>query len=173
MISIRTILSGSLLVSAVIGTSIVFTDTYLWSAAPTHALGLIGFIALEIALAIAFSNRISLASLLSSPLSCAGDRYARGRTYILNPRRSTKSLQSISREQPSVHGITSRSARDTSHSHRRHKLAIRIQTAPKMDSVESPPQNPTSPLLGIALPESNFRRMQIFQSCTVKTVRRC
>src|SRR5260370_30925906 len=69
MISIRTILSGSLLVSAVIGTSIVFTDTYLWSAAPTHALGLIGFIALDIALAIAFSNRISLASLLSIALS--------------------------------------------------------------------------------------------------------
>jgi hypothetical protein len=69
MISIRTILSGSLLVSAVIGTSIVFMDTYLWSAAPTHALGLIGFIALDIALAIAFSNRISLASLLSIALS--------------------------------------------------------------------------------------------------------
>ena len=69
MISIRTILSGSLLVSAVIGTSIVFTDTYLWSAAPTHALGLIGFIALDIALAIAYSNRISLASLLSIALS--------------------------------------------------------------------------------------------------------
>jgi hypothetical protein len=69
MTTIRTILSVSLLFSAVIGTSIVLTDAYLWSAAPTHALGLIGFITLDIALAIALSNRISLASLLSIGLS--------------------------------------------------------------------------------------------------------
>ena len=69
MVNVRTILSASLLVSAAIGLTIVLTDAYLWSAAPTHALGLIGFIMIDAALAIFLWKGFSLASLLSIALS--------------------------------------------------------------------------------------------------------
>ncbi len=39
-----------LLVSAAIGTYILLTDSYLWSAAPTHAEGLIVFVVLDLGL---------------------------------------------------------------------------------------------------------------------------
>ena len=39
-----------LLVSAAVGSYILLTDSYLWSAAPTHAEGLIVFVVLDLAL---------------------------------------------------------------------------------------------------------------------------
>jgi hypothetical protein len=65
MFSVRSLLCATLLVSAAIGTLIVVSDGYLWSTAPTHALGLIVFIVVDVALAIALTRRIWFASLLS------------------------------------------------------------------------------------------------------------
>ncbi len=62
---VRTILSGALLGSAGLGTIIVLDDRYLWYAAPSHAYGLVAFIALDIGLAIALWWRSWLGSLLS------------------------------------------------------------------------------------------------------------
>jgi hypothetical protein len=44
------ILSGALAASALVGIQILFTDYWLWSAAPTHAYGLMTFVALDAAL---------------------------------------------------------------------------------------------------------------------------
>jgi hypothetical protein len=49
---VRLILATALAVSAFIGFQILSTDYWLWSAAPTHAYGLIVFVALDIALII-------------------------------------------------------------------------------------------------------------------------
>jgi hypothetical protein len=43
-------LSEALLISGVVGTRIVSTDGWLWAVAPTHAYGLIAFVAMDIAL---------------------------------------------------------------------------------------------------------------------------
>jgi hypothetical protein len=43
-------LSEALLISGVVGTRIVSTDGWLWAAAPTHAYGLIAFVAMDLAL---------------------------------------------------------------------------------------------------------------------------
>ena len=69
MANVRAILSGTLLVSATTGAGIVLTDQYLWSTAPTHAYGLIGFIAIDIALAILLWRKIFLGSALSIVLA--------------------------------------------------------------------------------------------------------
>jgi hypothetical protein len=47
---VRLILSAALAASALVGIEILATDYWLWSAAPTHAYGLIAFIALDTAL---------------------------------------------------------------------------------------------------------------------------
>jgi hypothetical protein len=47
---VRLILSASLAASALVGIEILSTDYWLWSAAPTHAYGLIIFVALDAAL---------------------------------------------------------------------------------------------------------------------------
>ena len=60
MENIRAVLSGTLLASAATGAGIVLTDQYLWSAAPSHAYGLIGFIAIDAALAFLLLSRKSL-----------------------------------------------------------------------------------------------------------------
>jgi hypothetical protein len=44
---VRLILSAALAVSALVGIEILSTDYWLWSAAPTHAYGLIVFVALD------------------------------------------------------------------------------------------------------------------------------
>ena len=65
MTNIRTALSGTLLASAATSAGIVLTDQYLWATAPSHAYGLIGFIAIDIALAILVSRNIWFGSDLS------------------------------------------------------------------------------------------------------------
>jgi hypothetical protein len=47
---VRLILSAALATSALAGIEILLTDYWLWSAAPTHAYGLIAFVALDVAL---------------------------------------------------------------------------------------------------------------------------
>jgi hypothetical protein len=47
---VRLILSAALATSALVGIEILSTDYWLWSAAPTHAYGLIVFVALDAAL---------------------------------------------------------------------------------------------------------------------------
>jgi len=62
---VRTILSGTLLGSAGLGIMIALGDKYLWYAAPSHAYGLVAFVALDLGLAIALWWRPWLGSLLS------------------------------------------------------------------------------------------------------------
>ena len=47
---VRLILSAALAVSALAGIEILSTDLWLWSAAPTHAYGLVAFVVLDVAL---------------------------------------------------------------------------------------------------------------------------
>ena len=47
---VRLILSAALGISALVGIQILATDYWLWSAAPTHAYGLVSFVALDLAL---------------------------------------------------------------------------------------------------------------------------
>jgi hypothetical protein len=47
---IRLALSTSLAASALVGFQILVTDYWLWSAAPTHAYGLVAFVTLDFAL---------------------------------------------------------------------------------------------------------------------------
>jgi hypothetical protein len=48
--NVRLILSATLAASALVGVQILSTDFWLWSAAPTHAYGLMAFVALDVAL---------------------------------------------------------------------------------------------------------------------------
>lgn len=47
---VRLVLSAALAASALVGIRILSTDYWLWSAAPTHAYGLVAFVALDAAL---------------------------------------------------------------------------------------------------------------------------
>jgi len=47
---VRLLLSAALGISALVGIQILATDYWLWSAAPTHAYGLVAFVALDLAL---------------------------------------------------------------------------------------------------------------------------
>jgi hypothetical protein len=49
---VRLILSAALAASALVGIEILSTDYWLWSAAPTHAYGLIVFVALDAVLIV-------------------------------------------------------------------------------------------------------------------------
>ena len=69
MENIRTALFGTLLVSAATGAGIALTDQYLWSTAPSHAIGLVAFVTIDIALAILLSRKTWLGSMLSIGLA--------------------------------------------------------------------------------------------------------
>src|SRR5437016_11141833 len=47
---VRLVLSAALGTSALVGIQILATDYWLWSAAPTHAYGLMAFVALDLSL---------------------------------------------------------------------------------------------------------------------------
>jgi hypothetical protein len=55
---VRLILSVALTASALIGIEILLTDYWLWSAAPTHAYGLIAFVGLDTALILGISRGV-------------------------------------------------------------------------------------------------------------------
>ena len=69
MANIRAALFGTLLVSASTGAGIVLTDQYLWSTAPSHAYGLMVFIAIDVVLAILLWRKTWLGSVLSVGLA--------------------------------------------------------------------------------------------------------
>lgn len=58
---VRLILSATLTASALVGIEILFTDYWLWSAAPTHAYGLIAFVALDAGLLLGTWRAVRLA----------------------------------------------------------------------------------------------------------------
>src|SRR5436309_13050270 len=59
---VRLVLSTALGASALVGVRILATDYWLWSAAPTHAYGLMAFVALDFALIVAVwgTTRLSI-----------------------------------------------------------------------------------------------------------------
>jgi hypothetical protein len=59
---VQDVLSLTLLVSGIVGSQILLTDGWLWSAAPSHAYGLLGFIMVDLFLATAVLVRTSLAA---------------------------------------------------------------------------------------------------------------
>jgi hypothetical protein len=57
---IRDALSLALVASSIIGVQILLNDRWLWSAAPSHAYGLIGFVAIDIVLVVAVLKKVSI-----------------------------------------------------------------------------------------------------------------
>jgi hypothetical protein len=66
---VRESLILSLVVSALVGTQILVRDKWLWSAAPSHAYGLIGFVVIDLTLAVVALWRISPAALGAALIS--------------------------------------------------------------------------------------------------------
>lgn len=68
---IRDLLALGLLASGLLGTQILATDNWLWTAAPTHAYGLLSFVAIDLALMGLAIIRIRLASVAAGIISVA------------------------------------------------------------------------------------------------------
>jgi hypothetical protein len=60
---LETVVSAALFVSAMVGAIILKTDAYLWAAAPSHAYGLVVFVAVDLGLAAAVWRVTKLAIL--------------------------------------------------------------------------------------------------------------
>lgn len=81
---LKAAVSSVLLVSALVGSIMLLTDHFLWSAAPSHAYGLIVFVALDVGLAGAVWRVTRLAVLGSALLglvqfaAMAGDVFVGG-----------------------------------------------------------------------------------------------
>ena len=60
---LETVVSAVLVVSAIVGAIILKTDAYLWAAAPSHAYGLMVFVAVDLGLAVAVWRVTKLAIL--------------------------------------------------------------------------------------------------------------
>ena len=63
---IRDVLSLGLVTSALLGILILTTDRWLWAAAPSHAYGLIGFVIVDVLLAIAVLEILSVGTLAAA-----------------------------------------------------------------------------------------------------------
>src|SRR4029077_19056041 len=59
---VKDALSLTLVVSGIVGSQILLTDGWLWSAAPSHAYGLFGFVIVDLILATAVLLRTSAAA---------------------------------------------------------------------------------------------------------------
>jgi hypothetical protein len=59
---VRDVLSVGLLASGLLGVEILTNDRWLWSAAPSHAYGLIAFVAIDLVVALTLFIRISVAT---------------------------------------------------------------------------------------------------------------
>lgn len=55
-------MSVGLVLSGLLGTQILVADKWLWVAAPTHALGLLGFVAIDLSLGLAIWWRTIMAT---------------------------------------------------------------------------------------------------------------
>lgn len=66
------VLSLALVASSVLGVQILLFDRWLWSAAPSHAYGLVGFVALDALLTLAVwkgrTNLVSLSTMIVSSI---------------------------------------------------------------------------------------------------------
>lgn len=60
---VRDALSLALIASGLLGGEILVNDRWLWSASPSHAYGLVLFVAIDLTLALAAFVRVSLATL--------------------------------------------------------------------------------------------------------------
>src|SRR6266571_1400320 len=60
---VRDILSLALVASGLFGIQILLSDKWLWSAAPSHAFGLVGFVLIDLVLVVATLRRIGIAAL--------------------------------------------------------------------------------------------------------------
>jgi hypothetical protein len=58
---VRDILSLALVASCLLGVQILLNDRWLWSVAPSHAYGLIGFVTIDLLLAVAVLRMGSIA----------------------------------------------------------------------------------------------------------------
>lgn len=56
-------MSMGLVASGLLGVQILLNDRWLWSAAPSHAYGLIGFVAIDLLLLVALVRRVRIAIL--------------------------------------------------------------------------------------------------------------
>lgn len=68
---LRDLLSLALLASGLLGTQILATDQWLWTAAPSHAYGLLVFMIIDLALAALAMTRMGLASVAAGIISMA------------------------------------------------------------------------------------------------------
>ena len=59
---VRDALSLALVASGLVGSQILLSDRWLWSAEPSHAYGLIGFVLIDMMLAAAMLIRVGLAT---------------------------------------------------------------------------------------------------------------
>ena len=59
-------LSLALVASGLVGAQILANDTWLWSAAPSHAYGLVGFVAIDVVLAAALLWRARPATIAAA-----------------------------------------------------------------------------------------------------------
>ena len=69
MANVRVALSAAMLLSGTVGILILLTDQYLWSAALSHAYGLVAFVAVDTIVALALWRKIWFGSLLSIGLA--------------------------------------------------------------------------------------------------------
>ncbi len=84
-IAVRIALSLGLIASAAVGTRILTTDRWLWASAPTHAYGLIAFVAIDMVLAMALFLRVKYASLGASTLAVVQFVAMAGDTLVGSP----------------------------------------------------------------------------------------
>lgn len=68
---IRDLLSLALVASGLLGSQILLNDKWLWSAAPSHAYGLIGFVAIDLLLVVAVLRKGGIAVLGAAVVSAA------------------------------------------------------------------------------------------------------
>lgn len=61
-------LSLALVASGLVGAQILASDTWLWSAAPSHAYGLVGFVAIDLVLAGALLWRARSATIAAATI---------------------------------------------------------------------------------------------------------
>jgi hypothetical protein len=59
---VRDVLSVGLLASGLLGAEILANDRWLWSAAPSHAYGLIVFVAIDLVVALTLFIRVNVAT---------------------------------------------------------------------------------------------------------------
>ncbi|MDA4132922.1 MAG: hypothetical protein OK454_07335 [Thaumarchaeota archaeon] len=84
--------SGVLVLSAIIGATILRTDGYLWAAAPSHAYGLIAFAAVDLGLAMVVWRATKKVLLASALLGAVQFTAMAGDVFVGQPAGLTASL---------------------------------------------------------------------------------